>query len=116
MMKQRDSAAREILGSAQTSENGHFDNEVSAGEKRGASPEKLAVDCRGPALYEVTAHDDRDEIGSGPASCLFNLIFMAIVEWIVFCNDGSCFHSRSPQLVQIICLHSLSNIIVETKS
>ena len=49
-------------------------------------------DRRSAPLDKVPAHDCHDKIRPRKGPCFFKVAAVAVVERIVFCNDGCCFH------------------------
>lgn len=46
-------------------------------------------------MYKIAAHGDDHVISSCQFFGFFNLIFMPIVKWVVFCNNSYGFHAKS---------------------
>ena len=72
---------RELQNEGCTARKGSFGTQMFWGNGRGA------------ALDEVTAHKDDSCVCTCLSECLFYMILMSVVKWIIFCNDTDCFHT-----------------------
>ena len=81
------------LGSALCGvEIGEFNDDISAVSDCCFSPFPFINDSGFSALYKIAAHDCNDCIGTAHFSGFLNLECMAVVKWIVFCNNSASMH------------------------
>ena len=49
---------------------------------------------RSPSLYKIPAHGDHNMISTEDLPGIADLVFVAFVKWVIFCNDSNNFHIK----------------------
>ena len=93
---QRDGPCGEIPGAAAGKEDGQLQHQICAAEQRHPRPGIFVRDRALAPLDEIAAHHRHDIVGAGEAAGALQVKLMPVVERIVFCDDGGCFHMRLP--------------------
>ena len=75
---------------------GQLDDGIGAVLDGVPRPFVFMKDCRFAALGEVAAHDTEDFVASGQSARLGELVFMSVVEGVVFANYRTKFHVFFP--------------------
>ena len=92
--EQGHAAGGEVLGAARGKQGRDFQHQIRAAGQGGPCTQILGVDGRFAPLYKVAAHGDHAVIRAGQLLCPGDLILVAAVKWIVFCNDARHPHGR----------------------